>query len=751
MGTPTKISKVEEENRGDFLYDLHLNGVELDGGRLNFLESSGYIKTKEIPRFASTYSKPRATKRDYTIKVEDEVNADQFVDVEVEDAFGSEKKYIGGKKIVKKDWIPHNGNVLQPEKAFVEFVDTINKGFSHKRENKKFNIYIQQAEEWLSDDNSMSTRRTFDEKLDFLRTEKNRCRENSLYFMNKYLQLKEGNALDGTRRYKAWHCQELICYLLDCGFSFMLGKLRQVGATSTIGGLAIKSIVFNRNYFCKFITENLIKGQEIFDDKIKYAFYHLPQWLRPSVYNDRDNLLRFLYKPQKGMTGGVDSKLSVEAPYATAINGGAPNLVLIDEAGNMPIITEMINEGRPALFWVNPETKTMEMKRQLVVWGTGGEMDKGGGRFEVEFRSAWEAWKERNFSYGIVPIFFDAYAKPGMTKELYEQEKKYYYSKSGVDSERYRVQFHQHYPLTIDDMFLRSSKTLIAIDKINMHLERIFQLKDKDKPQHGYFKPIYDYNYPEPEASDLPYKIIDTVWVPTGDNDEMATTVVFKHPERDWQNRYYQGTDPIFTDTGHSKMASVVWDNETQTVAACMNFRVREYKYCYLQTLLLGIYYHHQIKNLVESNVGSGFIDYIDGKGFWRTLVPNKAIHQHLQTPTGSKMGINNRANTHKFIVHKLTELIGAYGNNIYIEEFWIQCKTFVEKTTPSGKTTYAVEDLRHYFDDILYATVFAYICAQGFTHLVPLNIREGTKGKKVKYKYSYDNNFNLVLKKVLA
>ena len=112
------------------------------------------------------------------------------------------------------------------------------------------------------------------------------------------------------------------------------------------------------------------------------------------------------------MAGGVDSKLSVEAPYATAINGGAPNLVLIDEAGNMPVITEMMNEGRPALFWVNPDTGQMEMKRQLIAWGTGGHMDKGGGRFEVEFRAAWEAWKERNFSYGIVPIFFDAYAKP---------------------------------------------------------------------------------------------------------------------------------------------------------------------------------------------------------------------------------------------------------------------------------------------------------------------------------------------------
>ena len=125
----------------------------------------------------------------------------------------------------------------------------------------------------------------------------------------------------------------------------------------------------------------------------------------------------------------------------------------------------------------------MEMKRQLIAWGTGGEMDKGGAVFEAEFKAAYNAWNKKNFNYGIIPLFFDAFAREGMTREIYEKEKAYYYSVTGTAAEMSKVQFHQHYPMTIDDMFLRKSATIVPIHEINKHILRINMLPEETEPK----------------------------------------------------------------------------------------------------------------------------------------------------------------------------------------------------------------------------------------------------------------------------
>lgn len=641
-----------------------------------------------------------------------------------------------------------NAGIVTYDPDFVKWIDSINSGFLYRNSYGPFNKYCQQAMQWLADGDSITNYIGINEQVAYARREKKRCTENSLYFLNKYLSLKEGDIHTGGRRFAAWEPQAILAYLFDLGYSYMVGKPRQIGATSTIGGLFVKRIVFNKSYFVKFITENLEKGQEIFEDKIKYAFYHLPEYLKPTVNNDRDNLLRLFYKPKKGDVGGVDSKLQVVAPYVTAINGGAPNLVGIDEAGNINILSEMMNEGRPALFWINPTTKQLEMKRQLVVWGTGGEMDKGGRAFEREFRSCYESWVERDFHYGIVPVFFDCFAKPGLTQEFYDKEKSYY-QKQGIDSEKSEVQFHQHYPTCIDDMFLTSSDTLMPMEDITVNLNRIRKLKDTIKPVYGFFEPILDTSKAIEGSTDVPYKITGATFIPTKDEDTRVSVVIYRHPKKGWINRYFQGTDPIFSESGHSKMSTAIWDNLDSTISAVVNCRFPDYRYNYLQSLLLGLYYDkHKMRNLIEANVGTGFMDYIDAKGYWRTVIPNKMIHAHLQTPTGGKMGISKKANTAKFILHKLQELCEVYSKNIWIEEFFVQLKTYVRKITTAGNESFKVENAKYYYDDVIDAVTYAYICGQSFTHLVPQEEKK-MKQKKSKYRYMYDENFNLILQKL--
>tara|TARA_Y100000593_G_scaffold95052_1_gene198871 strand:+ start:3808 stop:6045 length:2238 start_codon:yes stop_codon:yes gene_type:complete len=735
------------DKRLEFLYKLHSDGIELDKDYLVLLKKHDYIKDDSIPVHSKQDFSVNKYERNYEVKIDVEQEADKYVEVvdEKEDVV-----YYGKEEIKVSDWKPSTKKLLDPPADFVKWIDSINVSFAQKVNYTPYNKYVQQAENWLAQNESLSDYKTYDEQLEFARREKKRCTDNSLYFLNKYLMLKEGDTESGYKNYKAWECQTIVCFVFDCGYNIMIGKPRQVGFTSTIGGLAVKRTVFHKSYFTKFITETLKKGEEIFEDKIKFAFYTLPDWLRPTVNNDRENLLRLFYKPAKGDIGGVDSKLMVDTPRVTAINGGAPNLVMIDEIGLISILTEMMNEGRPALFWVNPDTNEMEMKRQLICWGTGGEMEGGGLAFEREFKTASAEWKQRNFKYGIIPLFFDAYAKPGVTKDFYETEKKYYYKQQGMDSERSRIQFHQAYPLTMDDMFLISSDTIIPVERINERLDAIYAMPIEQKPQRGYFEPIFDESRPFHEGSDVAYHIKGAKFIPVDDVDPAATVTIFEHPEEGWRYRYFQGTDPIFSESGHSKMASAVWDSHHQTISAHVNFRVEDYRYCYLQTLLLGLYYDKSyIYNLLEYNVGSGYIDYVENKNYFKTLVPGRMIAPHLRTQGGSKMGISKKANTAKYINYKLSELLESYAENVFCEDFWIQLKTYVRKRTKSGIESFKVENAKYYYDDVIDAVIYAYICAQSYAHFEPYKMNE-SRDKKVKYRYIRDKNYNLKLKRIV-
>lgn len=660
-------------------------------------------------------------------------------------------------EINTSEWMPTHKPLEYP-KEFVKWIDSMNKGWRDKGEYKPFDIYCRQAEEWLKQTDDILDYHDEEEQEDFIIREYFRCRENSLYACNKYGWLKEGDVDSGGLSFEAWEAQRIVYFLADCGYNILIGKARQIGFTSMLGLLANKRINFNKSYYVKFVTHTKEKGEEIFRDKIQWSFGRYPSWLRNSVYNFSHNLLSLRSKgEQKGETAGANSMIEVVTPKVDAINGGQPNLVLIDEIGLIPIFTRMMKEGRPALFYYNPNNGKMEMKRQLIAWGTGGEMDKGGAVFEAEFKAAYNAWKERKFNYGIIPLFFDCFARQGMTQKIYDEEKQYYYSVTGAEKEVSRVQFHQHYPINIDDMFLRKSSTIVPINLINKELLKINNLDKEDKPQYGYFRPIYDVNSPTNDET-VPYKIIGSDFVPSsGIDDDRTTCVIFKHPEKNWQYRYYMGTDPINSETGKSKMASTIWDSHGETPVCVVNWRVQKFKEVYLQCLLAGMYYDNgtdTLKELVESNIGDMYVDFLDTHGQGRRLAGNADLPKYLQTPTSKWWGIANRANTAGKITNKIIEMIDVYHRNIFILWFWVQCKTFVEKPLRGNslvrQSRYQAADLKYDFDDVIFSTAFAYICSDAFSRYEPQEIfnKNGIK-KKRRYVQNRETNWKLRLAEV--
>lgn len=658
-------------------------------------------------------------------------------------------------EIETSEWYPNHAP-LDYDKNLIAWIDSMNKGWQNKIKFDKFELYKQQANNWLQDTDEITDYNDEEEQEDYIIREYFRCRDNTLYFANKYGWLKEGDVEGGGIDYKAWEAQEVVYFLADCGYNLIIGKARQIGFTSSLGLLADKRINFNKSYYVKFVTHTKDKGEEIFRDKIQWSFGRIPDWLRNDVYNFSHNMLSLKKKGKdKGETSGANSMVEVVTPAVDAINGGQPNLVLIDEIGLIPVFTRMMKEGRPALFYYNPNNGKMEMKRQLLAWGTGGEMDGGGAVFEAEFKAAYKAWFDRKFNYGVIPLFFDCFARQGMTKKIYEEEKEYYYSVTGAEAEVSKVQFHQHYPLTLDDMFLRKSTTIVPINKINEYLLGIQTLKEK--PQYGYFEPIYDHTQPTTDK-EIPFKIKDVEFIPTtGMDDPRTTAVIYRHPDKNWEYRYYQGTDPINSETGKSKMSTAIWDALVNEVSCVVNWRVREFKLCYLQCMLMGMYYdcgHGTLKELVESNIGDMYVDVLERFDFGRRVAGNNDLPLHMQTPTSKWWGISNRTNTAGKITNKIIELIHTFAPNIKIMWFWLQCKTFVEKPLKGQnlvrQSRYQAADLKYDYDDVIFSIVFAYICSEAFSRFEPREIKAGGgKKKEVRYVQNAETNWKLRLAEV--
>jgi hypothetical protein len=239
--------------------------------------------------------------------------------------------------ITDSDWKP-DSNLIHSEE-FVTWVNSmLYNPITRMDKYLKYEYYKVQAFRWLKDKDTIVDHSTDDAKRQFIYREYERITQNTLYFAEKYGELKEGDISSGLVDYKSKEHQAIIFYMFDCGLNVIGGKGRQIGFTSAMGLAALKKLLIQNNYYIKFITEDKETGEEIFNDKIKYPFGALTSWLQPPVRGDSGNRFWLSDKMKKGDKGYPNSRIDVVAPKKTAINGGSPQLVLIDEIGNIGIL-----------------------------------------------------------------------------------------------------------------------------------------------------------------------------------------------------------------------------------------------------------------------------------------------------------------------------------------------------------------------------------------------------------------------------
>jgi hypothetical protein len=775
------VNKVYQD-LNEFRYGLYVAGIDIGYKRTQWLASLGIInaniattnakkhlnviQTNYVDKFIvnnkGEISAVTANLNTHTHDYEYEDHSFSVDDLAVVDLATNYRKYG---IITKKDWCPNDNIFDMPDEVY-DMIILINRGWQHfeasKREWKLFNLYRMQAHRWMMEKGTMNESWTLDKKKEWLKDEREKCLENSLYLANKYLWCKDpDNYVTGEFKFKAWKAQEIVLFLMDSGYSLIIGKLRQIGFTTVIGGITALRTMISKNFYVKMVAQKGDKSEEIFESKIKYPISKCDNILKPTIPNWSTDLVKFGYSSGKGKESSTESIFEVTAPTEDAINAGTPKITLLDEIGFMKFFGAIISQGRPTMFKLDPATGKMRMTKQVIAWGTGGKTGGAGGAMEVEWKAAKEAFAQRNFRHGLIPLFLNFYAKPGHTDEFYMQEKAFYYAKKKkAGEEDPKIVFHQSFPITEDDMFLQSSETVISVAAINLNIERIGRdmVGGRIKPIRGYFEPLFNTDKPRGEDSYTPYEIIGARFIPADEtlieeDSPFACVTLFKRPEKGWLNRYYKGTDPIFTSSGHSKFASVVRDALDKDIAAALNFKSEDYRFEYRQSLLLNLFYSPEyggravgIKELLEFNVGGEYYNMCRELGYGGIFTGNKMLPSNLQTTT-IDIGINKRGTNSIILVNRLEEMLMDESSKINLLDFWIQLKTFVRKQTLTGYK-YEPENKKIHYDDVIDAAVYSKINADIHAHLPikQVTAQEMQVKASKKLRYYYDSNFNLRL-----
>lgn len=678
---------------------------------------------------------------------------------------GNNREILEHSEIHKHDWLPYTEEegLSCPEPGFIEWVNSFSEaGFSNAIPYRKFELYKQQAKRWIDANDSIYDCQNEDEEDIFIENEVARIGDNVSYGIRKYGKLKEAKVAGGFRWFghSYYEVQDAICYIMDCGYSPIIPKCRQIGISSVFGYIVTFKTALQLNYFSKFLTYDEKKTEELFRDKIKFAYSEFPDIFRPKENpNWANNKITFSASKEKGRTESGLRQILCEVATPSAINGGSPNLVLVDEAAFVKCLTEMVDEAESAMYWTNPKTGKRELVRQMAMWGTGGKMIND--TFEDMYRLSVEVWKSGNIEGAFLPLFIDFYSNPANTKKLYDELKHKAYRKKGPKANTSRIIFHAACPITLDDVFLKSSETLIDMGVINNNLLRIGEFAKKypkGMPVGGRFKAIMDYNSPNTPESLFTHKLIGVEWedmeetIAESDTDRSDISVMYppayrmrEEPDKDWIYRYFQGTDSINSAEGHSNFSSAIWDSVLCAPVALLDFRESDFRECYRQAILMNIYYgnpHH----LVEYNSAEEFINKIDALGQSQTLIMNAELNPRYRI-NGAKVGISSKANSKPFIIDSMKTMFIEHSQRFFFRLPFEQLKHFIQKTGKDGrKTTWAASDTTRFKDDSLYAITYSKIAADCYSQmgLVPHNLKQSSETEVNRRSLKRDSNGRL-------
>ncbi len=377
----------------------------------------------------------------------------------------------------------------------------------------------------------------------------------------------------------------------------------------------------------------------------------------------------------------------------------------------------------------------------IVTHNTGNANGKNSAEFDDLYQQIKQQMIEGVNTGGMVALFFDGFCRPGVDKEHYYTEWQRVASGSDSSSKDRSAQdqkliFASRFPLTDDDATAQNSDSVLPMHVIKSHKDRIVT-RLRGRIRRGRFVEIFDMEKPMPPGSDYPFYVIGARFEEGGpDNEILPVTMLFDKEEGCYAN-YFQGTDPIQSFTGRSKMASNIMaasamhyidDNKRQMhvpASVCwVNMRHPNPVMNYKQCKLMGMYYANEgeraCRELVEFNQGHDYVRFCESPPM---LCGDSLIHNYelpsIYQDSGNHPGIVKNSINTGHIHADIIRFNDECGHNEYSIEYYHQLSHMVQGETKNNRITFGTIDVEKFNDDLVDAKTYSYI-AMKMSYEVP-------------------------------
>lgn len=653
-------------------------------------------------------------------------------------------------------WTPPGApEELPPE--FIKWCLSINPRFDAMVPYKPFFMYCEAARRWNAEPTTIEKfTPNSQEWIDYGLRDMHRCAANKLYGLDRYTTIKEDGA-SGRRNYKASTPQAMIAYIKSLRVSAIIKKGRHAAISSTFNALNVFDIMLSPSYKGALITDDVeTTAKALFQDKFMSSLTNMPSWFRPE---DKHNHIaqsttdRIILQFGKKTAGKADKKKQtaeysiVSGKDPQAVNGMTLTELDIDEAQNVSNASVIVEERRPQQ-WAEVNGK-MRLVRVTYLWGTGNAKGKHSKEFDDEYQKVKSQMEQGKNTGGWVALFLDGFCRPGVDKDHYfaewERIASEENSKTSTSQDR-KLIFASRFPLTDEDATAQNTDTILPVHIIKAHRDRIIT-RLKGRLRHGRFKEDFDLSQPLPPGSEYPFFVRGATFEEdhSGDPELSPVTMLFDR-EQGWRDNYFQGTDPIQSYTGRSKMASNIIAASAHRIltpegrtlhlpaSVCwISMRHPNPSINYKQVKLMGMYYantgypeQRACPELVEWNQGHDYVRFCEGP---HILLGDSIVHNSELPPIyqdgGKHPGMLMTSITKGHVHADIIRFNDECGHNEYSLQYYAQLAT-MKQTEHDGKIKFGTMDADRFNDDLVFAKTFSYIRMK-MSYLAPSRLGDET------------------------
>lgn len=248
-----------------------------------------------------------------------------------------------------------------------------------------------------------------EEKKFYLR-EIRKCKD-PIYFISNYIYITTPKTKEGASKFNLWDFQkDCIKYFEENRFNVVL-KSRQIGMSTLVSSYILWLMIFHKNRNILVVSIKREDSAELID-KIKYAYQHLPEWIKKIAKPKSDNVHTF----------ELDnfSKVTASSTTKNMGRGKALTHLLIDEAAFIDGLDEAWKSVWP----------TISVNGSVIVFST----PDGQGNFFYELYTGAINKEPDTLGFDFNPIKLDWTVDPtrdeqwykttlgGMTKRQFAQE-----------------------------------------------------------------------------------------------------------------------------------------------------------------------------------------------------------------------------------------------------------------------------------------------------------------------------------------